>query len=291
MHTDNPRGIACMIGSMALFVSNDALMKYASESIPVAQAIFIRGAVVTAILLAVAAAQGHLAHWRKLGQRDVVARAGFEGVGSYGYLLALAHMPLAITLAINMAVPLVILPLAVLLLNERVGWRRWTALAVGFAGVLMVVQPGPTGIDWWALLALASTGVHALRDVVTRRIPAAIPSVLVTALSAAVLTVFAGVLVLNQGWQVLETGAAFTVVGAAVMVAGGMHLMVLGTRVGEASVVAGFRYTALIWAVGLGYAIWGDLPGAAAWAGIALIIGAGLYAAHRERLRRAEQAR
>jgi drug/metabolite transporter (DMT)-like permease len=280
-----------MVASMALFIGNDALMKYASGSIPIAQAIFIRGLLVTVLLLAIAAGQGQLAQWRKLGQRDVVARALFEGAGSYGYLLALSHMQLAIAIAVNMAVPLVIVPLAVLLLNERVGWRRWTALGVGFAGVLLVVKPGPAGVDWWAMVALASTFMHALRDVVTRRIPVAIPTVLVTALSAAVLTAGAGALVAYQGWQPAGLAVLLTVGAAATMVGAGMILMVISTRIGEASAVAGFRYTALVWGIILGYAIWGDLPGAVAWAGIALIIGAGLYAAHRERLRRAEQAR
>ena len=88
-----------------------------------------------------------------------MARAVFEAIGSYAYLISLMYIPLAIALGINMAVPLVVLPFAVLLLGEQVGWRRWSALAVGFAGVLLMVQPGPDGVDWWAMLALASTVV------------------------------------------------------------------------------------------------------------------------------------
>lgn len=285
MHTDNPRGIAAMIAAMALFVSNDALMKYAAEAMPIAQGIFIRGVFVTALLVAFAAAQGKLRYWRILGDRDVLTRAALEAAGSFGYLAALAHIPLAIALAINMATPLAIVPFAVFLLGERVGWRRWSALGIGFTGVLLVVQPGPHGIDWWALLALASTVAHALRDVTTRRIPVAIPSILVTAFSAAVLTACAGGVVLHQGWQPAGLAHLGAVCAAAVMVGAAMHLLVIGTRIGEASVIAGFRYTALLWGVVLGYAIWGDLPGPVAWAGIALVVGAGLYAAHRERVR------
>jgi drug/metabolite transporter (DMT)-like permease len=271
---------------MALFVGNDALMKYASQTVPIAQAIFIRGVVVTTLLVAIAAGQRQLGHWRKLAHRGVWARAAFEVVGSYGYLVALTHIPLAIVLAINMAVPLVIVPLAVLLLHERVGWRRWGALVVGFFGVLMVLQPGPEGVNWWALLALASTVVHAFRDVVTRRIPPAIPSVLITTLSAAALAAGSGAIVLFEGWRPVDPVALTSVTAAALMLGCGMYLLVVSTRIGEASVIAGFRYTAMVWGIALGYAIWGDLPDSAAWVGIALIVGAGVYAMHRERLRR-----
>lgn len=291
MHTNNPRGIALMIAAMALFVGNDALMKYVSETLPIAQATFVRSALVTLVLLAMAAGQGQLGRLRMLHQREVIVRAGCECVGSYGYLLALSHIPLAIVLSINMAAPLAILPLAVLLLAEKVGWRRWSALLVGFCGVLLVAKPGPEGIDWWVFLAMASTVVHALRDVVTRRIPVAIPSVLITALSAAALTAATGALVLYEGWQPLTGATLLGLAAAALMVTGAMYLLVVGTRIGEASVIAGFRYTALIWGIALGYAIWGYLPDAPAWGGIALIVGAGLYSAHRERIRRAAAVR
>jgi drug/metabolite transporter (DMT)-like permease len=287
MHTNNPRGIALMIAAMMLFISNDALMKMASQFVTPAQAIFVRGLLVTGLLLVLAIGQGQLAHWRKLAQRDVLARAVLEGFGSYGYLFALAHLPLAIAVAINMSVPLVILPLAVILLAEKVGWRRWSALLVGFCGVLLIVKPGPEGINWWAMVALMSTVAHATRDVVTRRIPVGVPSVLITALSAAVLAAGTGLLVLHEGWRPMPATALLSVAAASLMVTGAMYLLVVSTRIGEASVITGFRYAAMVWGIVLGYAIWGFLPDAAAWLGIALIVGAGLYAAHRERLRRA----
>jgi len=290
MHTNNPRGIALMIGAMALFVGNDALMKYVSQTVPIAQAVFVRSTLVTVVLIAMAAAQDQLRYWHKLRQRDVIVRAVCEGVGSYGYLLALTHIPLAIALSINMAAPLAVLPLAVLLLAEKVGWRRWSALLVGFCGVLLIVRPGPEGVNWFALLALASTFTHAMRDVVTRRIPPAIPSVLVTAVSAMVLTAGTGVLAVYEGWQPMPPDALARMAMAALMVTGAMYLLVVSTRIGEASVITGFRYTALVWGIAVGYAVWGYLPHSSAWAGIALIVGAGLYAAHRERLRRTAKA-
>jgi drug/metabolite transporter (DMT)-like permease len=288
MHTDNPRGIAYMSAAMAVFVVNDALMKYATETLPVAQSIFLRGALVTVFLLVTAGMQRKLRYWTMLFHPMVLARGALETVGSFTYIATLVHIPLAIALAINMATPLAILPFAVMLLGEKVRWRRWSALVAGFVGVLLVVQPG-ADVNWWAVLAFASTFVFALRDVTTRLMPVAIPSILITALSAAVLTVFTGILALYSGWQPVTSVHLAAIAGASVMVAIGMHLLVIGTRIGEASVIAGFRYTALIWGVVLGYAIWGDLPGPLAWTGIGLIVGAGLYAAHRERVRQAER--
>ncbi len=286
MQTDNPRGIAAMSAAMAVFVLNDALMKYAAETLPVAQSIFVRGALVTALLLAVAGVQGKLRYWKTLFHPAVLARGALETVGSFSYIAALAHIPLAIALAINMATPLTILPFAVLLLAETVGWRRWSAVVAGFVGVLLIVQPGADGINWWAVLAFASTFVFALRDVNTRRIPVAIPSLLVAAGSAAFIGLCAGVVLLVQGWQPMEFRHAAALAAAAVLVGIGMHLLVTATRIAEATAVAGFRYTALLWGVVIGYLVWGDLPGALAWWGIALLAGAGVYASHRERVRR-----
>src|SRR5689334_25430360 len=110
MHTNNPRGIALMIAAMALFVGNDAVMKYVSQTVPIAQATFVRSSLVTLVLIAMAAAQGQLGHWRKLADRNVALRTGCECLGAYGYLLALTHIPLAIVLSINMSAPLAVLP-------------------------------------------------------------------------------------------------------------------------------------------------------------------------------------
>jgi drug/metabolite transporter (DMT)-like permease len=285
MQTDNPRGIAAMCAAMAVFVVNDALMKYSIETLPVAQSVFVRGVLVTTLLLIVAGAQGKLRYWRMLFHPAVLARGALETAGSFTYIAALAYIPLAIALAISMVTPLVVLPFAVLLLAETVGWRRWSALVVGFVGVVLIVQPGTDGINWWAVLAFASTFAFALRDVNTRRIPIAIPSLLVTAASAAFIGLCAGGIMLVQGWQPMELRHVAALAGAAVLVGIGMHLQVIATRIAEATVVAGFRYTSLLWGVIIGYLVWGDLPGTLAWSGIALLVGAGLYATHRERVR------
>jgi drug/metabolite transporter (DMT)-like permease len=234
-------------------------------------------------------ARGALAYWHVLFKPAVLARGVLETTGSFGYLIALAHIPLATALAINMATPLVMMPFAVLLLGEDIRWRRWATLAVGFVGVLLVMRPGPEGINWWVLLSFATTIAFALRDVHTRRIAVGIPSILVTAGSAAMFTLVAGVVVAFEGWQPVAMPALLELGAAAILVGVGMHLLVVATRISEASVVAGFRYTALVWGVVIGYFVWGHMPDALGWTGIGLVVCAGLYAAHRERVRRHEK--
>ena len=240
---------------------------------------------VTLLLFAIAGAQGKLRYVRTLANRDVMARAVLEAAGSYAYLISLMYIPLAIALGINMAVPLVVLPFAVLLLDEQVGWRRWSALAVGFAGVLLDGPARPGRGRLVGSVALASTVVLALRDVTTRRIPVAIPSILVTAFCGAVLTLSAAAIVLYQGWQATDPGqlarprsrggdggrrhASSRRRYAHRRGLGGRRLPLHGAALGRRRRLCGL----------------GDLPGPVAWAGIVLIAGSGLYAAHRERVR------
>jgi drug/metabolite transporter (DMT)-like permease len=196
------------------------------------------------------------------------------------YLVSLFHLPIANATAINMATPLMITLLAGLLLGERVGVRRWLLIGLGFACVLLVVQPGPQGFNVWGWLCVGSTVLNAVRDLVTRRLPADAPSGTVALASALAVTSLAGMLALgqsiSQGWMPMGGTDLLRLAVAAVFLAMAYRLTVAATRIGELSVVAPFRYSALLLAVLLGWLIWGDVPNAMAWAGIALIIAAGM---------------
>jgi drug/metabolite transporter (DMT)-like permease len=196
------------------------------------------------------------------------------------YLVSLFHLPIANATAINMATPLMITLLAGLLLGERVGARRWLLIGLGFAGVLLVVQPGPQGFNVWGWLCVGSTVLNAVRDLVTRRLPGDAPSGTVALASALAVTSLAGVLTLvqssSQGWMPIGGADLLRLAVAAVFLAVAYRLTVAATRIGELSVVAPFRYSALLLAVLLGWVIWGDVPNTLAWAGIALIITAGM---------------
>jgi drug/metabolite transporter (DMT)-like permease len=272
-----------MVAAMACFIVNDALVKVASASMPAAQLIFVRGLMATLLVLAVARATGATLRPAQLATGWVAGRAAIDAVASVAYLVSLFHLPIANATAINMASPLFIVALAVPLLGERVDARRWAAVAAGFAGVLLVIQPKAEGFNAFALLCLGATLLHALRDLATRRIAPGIPSIAVTLATAVAVTLLAGVLSAVQGWASAGPRELALLACASVFLAGGYHLIIRSTRAGDVSAIAPFRYTGLLWALVLGWAVWGDVPDPLAWAGIAMLIAAGLYLIRRER--------
>lgn len=281
----NRRGILAMAGGMACFVTNDSLVKYVSESLPAAQLIFLRGVFATLLLLAIAGAMGALPLLPRLADRKVVMRAAFDAFATVTYLVSLFHLPIANATAINMATPLFITLFAVVAFKERVGAGRWLAIATGFTGVLLVVQPTGAAFNAYALLCLGGTLLHASRDLTTRVIDRRIPSILITLSTAVAVTLLAGAWSLVSPWQPANAGQIGLLAAASVFLSGGYFLLTVSMRAGEMSVIAPFRYTGLLFAIVLGWLVWGDVPNALAWGGIALLVAAGLYVLHGERAR------
>jgi drug/metabolite transporter (DMT)-like permease len=274
-----------MVVAMICFITNDALIKYTSQSMPTMQLIFVRGLMATALVLVVAHALGATGQLRQALARPVLARAGVDAVATMLYLASLFSLPIANATSINLATPLFITVLAALLLAEQVGWRRWSAILVGFTGVLMVIQPSADGFNVYSLVCLLATLGHAIRDLLTRRIAPGTPSILITLATAASVTLLAGVLSVIGGWQAFGWLQLGTLALASIFLAGGYYWIIDAMRHGEVSLVAPFRYAGLLWALMLGWLIWGDIPNLLAWAGIGLLIGSGLYVLHRERVR------
>jgi drug/metabolite transporter (DMT)-like permease len=281
----NRRGIIAMMAAMTLFCCNDALMKLAREVFPAGQALALRTifAMVASLALVV-----FMSDWRKLplGLRPVVlARAGFEALCALTFIWALGLLPLANITAIVMASPLLIVLLAVLLRIESVGWRRALALTVGFIGVLIVMRPSADGFSAAALVALAGAGFVAIRDLTTRFISSDVPSTVVS-LTATVVVGLLGV-----GMSALETWQSpwrielAYLAGAALLVTAGSFSIISAFRNTDVGVVAGYRYSVVPIAVLIGWLVWGETPDKIAYAGIALIVGSGLYTLHRQRVR------
>jgi drug/metabolite transporter (DMT)-like permease len=283
--SENRRGIIGMVASMMLFMVNDALIKHVSESLATGQIIFLRGLSACVLIGVFAAASGAWRHMPAVLDRPVLLRASIDSLGTFLYLLALFNMPLANVTAVNLSVPLMLTICAAFILKEQVGWRRWSAVVVGFLGVLLVVQPTATGFNWFALVALAATGTHAARDLLTRRIRQGIPSVIVTLCTAIVVTIAAAIVSAIEGWQPLAWRELLLLILSSLFLSGGYYLVIDCMRHGELSVVAPFRYTAILWALMLGYFVWGDVPNLLAWLGIVLLVGSGLYIFHREQVR------
>jgi drug/metabolite transporter (DMT)-like permease len=281
----NARGIRFMVGAMACFIVNDGLVKVASASLPAGQLIFVRGLMACLLVFAVMQATGVPARLGQLTRGWVAGRAAIDAVATLAYLVSLFHLPLANATAINMASPLFIVALAVPLLGERVDPRRWAAIGIGFAGVLLVIQPRAEGFNAFALLCLFATLLHALRDFATRKVPAGIPSLAITLATAVAVTLLAGLISIPQGWVAIGPREWAMLATASVFLATGYHLIIRSVRTGDVSVVAPFRYSGLLFALVLGWAVWGDVPNAMAWVGIALLMSAGLYLIRREHAR------
>lgn len=260
----NRRGIASMTIAMGFFVSNDAIVKFVSQSLPRAQLIFIRGVFASVFLLAVARHMGFISgpngHLRQLLIRPVLLRAAFDAVATMVYLTALFHLPLGNATAINLATPLFITLMAMLTLSERVGTARWLIISVGFAGVLLVVQPRGEGFNAWALLCVLGTFLHAVRDTLTRTIPAGVPSILITVSTALAVTLLSGLLSIPQGWKPVEASHLAMLAVAAVFLGAGYYLLINAMRAGEMSVIAPFRYSGLLFALVIGYLVWREVP-------------------------------
>ncbi len=279
----NRIGIAWMILGMSAFIGNDAIMKAVGERLPAAQMIVVRGAMAIALMLLVAARMGALDRIRDVARGWVLLRASCEGVGTVLYLAALFHLPLANITAINLSSPLFIVVLAKVFLQERVDRARWLAIALGFAGVLLVVQPAADGFNVYAWMCLLATLIYAFRDLLTRKISSATPSILVTLATAGVVWLMAAVVMAFQGWMPMQGRELGWLSLSSLLVSTGYYALIAAMRHGEMTVIAPFRYVGLLWAVLLGYFVWGTLPNAMGWCGIALLIGAGLYMVRQQR--------
>ena len=279
----NRIGIAWMILGMSAFIGNDAIMKAVGERLPAAQMIVVRGAMAIALMLLVAARMGALDRIRDVARGWVLLRASCEGVGTVLYLAALFHLPLANITAINLSSPLFIVVLAKVFLQERVDLARWLAIALGFAGVLLVVQPATDGFNVYAWMCLLATLIYAFRDLLTRKKSSATPSILVTLATAGVVWLMAAVVMAFQGWMPMQGRELGWLSLSSLLVSTGYYALIAAMRHGEMTVIAPFRYVGLLWAVLLGYFVWGTLPNAMGWCGIALLIGAGLYMVRQQR--------
>ncbi len=273
----NRRGIVCMVGAMGCFVTNDALVKFASQSMPSAQLIFIRGFMSVLLVLAVAHALGATTRLREATRGWVALRALVDAIATMLYLGSLFHLPIGNATAINLAAPLFMTMFAALFMAERVRGARWLAVGFGFLGVLLVIQPRAEGFNAWALVCLLGTLFHAARDLMTRRIHAGIPSILITLATAVAVTVVSGVGSLLQGWRPFGLFEFGLLALASVFLTGGYYFIINSMRHGEMTLVAPFRYSGLLFALVLGYAVWGEVPNTLAWFGIALLIASGLY--------------
>ena len=291
--SDNTRGILLMCGSMLAFTLNDTLVKAVlADGMNLFQAITLRGIGAALGLIVLALWQtGRLNLWPKGPDRTFLALRTFGELGAtFCFLVALAHMPLANLSAIMQSLPLVVTLAAALLLGEPIGWRRIAAIAVGFVGVMIIIRPGAADFDEWSVLGLGSVGFVVIRDLATRRFSSGLPST-TGAIWAAVTVLIMGLIgVASEGWQPVSLLAGAQIVGAALFLIAGYICAIMVMRVGEIGVVAPFRYTSLLFAIILGWLLFGTLPDFWTLLGGVIVVASGIYMLLRERRKRMEAA-
>ena len=263
-----------MMAAMASFVLNDTMIKTLAGEVPLFQLMLLRGVLTTLAVAAIAWRMGALTI--RLSRRDwrlVLWRSVAETATAYFFLTALFNMPLANVTAIMQATPLAITLAAALFLREPVGWRRMVAIVVGFIGVMLIVRPGAADFNAYSIYALTAVGFVTLRDLTTRRLSADTPSIFATLVTSAMITVFFGLGSLTVDWVPMDGRAIALISGAALMIIGGYLFSTMVMRVGEISFVAPFRYTGLLWALILGWMVFGEWPTALTLLGAGIVAG------------------
>lgn len=268
---------------MGAFSCNDAFMKLISGEYSIFQAIFLRGIFATLILGAIAWKQGILFH--QISQQDkklLILRFIGEIGGALCFLTAIFNMPLANASAILQVLPLAITFAASLFLGEAVGWRRYLAILIGFIGVIIIIRPGSNGFNTYAYYAVGAVIFISMRDLATRRFSMKISVMQVSFLTSLVITVAAGILALTKPWIPVTVHSATIFFGAAFFLIFAYLTSVVSMRVGEIGFVSPFRYTILLWALMLGFFLFGEVPDAWTLVGTLIIVTMGIFTFYRE---------
>ncbi|MFV0491545.1 MAG: DMT family transporter [Pseudorhodobacter sp.] len=289
IRTANGRAAALMVASMLGFAFEDLFLKRAANAMPPGQILAILGLFGGLTFWILAARKGQPILCRDAIRGVALLRTLSEALAGGFYLAAMAVLPLSINSAILQASPLMVTLGAALFLKEPVGWRRWFAILVGFTGVMIILRPSGEGLHIGGLLTLASVFALAARDLLTRRMPSHIGTFQVAAWAYLILFP-SGLLLMaasGTGFVTITPVLALDLAGALLIGIVAYWAVTAATREGEASVVAPFRYTRLVFVMVLAVVFLGERPDIWTLAGSALIVGSGLYSFAREARRKA----
>ena len=282
---ENLLGAALMTCCVLAYVLNDAVMKLLFADIDFYQAIFLRGLVSLPPLLILAfMTKTLLQKYSTKNQRLIIIRILAEIGTTVTFLTALKHMPLANVTAILQSLPLAITMAAAIFLGEPVGWRRWSAICVGFTGVLIIIRPGLAGFNSYSLLALAAVILLTVREISTRQLDNKVPTVTVALSTTLGITAFAALMLIGTEWADINFVSWSLIIAAAAAVTVATLLSVVAMRTGDIGFVSPFRYTSLIGAIGLGILLFGEWPDGITLLGAAIIAFAGIYSLYREQI-------
>lgn len=278
----NLRGMGLMVLSMGVFILNDTLTKTAALELPTGQVVVLRSVFATLLILPMVVVTSGPRALLVSYSRPILIRNLCEICSIMLYISALFRLPIANVTSILQMLPLAMTAVAALFLGERVGWRRWTAAAVGLIGVALIMRPGTSSFSWWYVSALIAVGFIAARDVVTRFIDRATPTLVVTFYTAAVGIVAGSLLATMETWVVPRWQTIGQLAVASVLVVIGYYTLIESWRAGEVAAIAPFRYSVVLWAILFGWLLLGEIPDGWMLAGSAIVVAAGSYTFLRE---------
>lgn len=290
--SENTQGAILMMVAMAAFTLNDACMKTMGDRIPLPQLIVLRGLLTSGLMYLLFVYQGGLpspvtgAGWRRLAWRGM-AEAG----AAFLFLTGLFHLPIANATSIMQVLPLTVALSAAVFLGAPLGWRRMVAISLGFIGVMLIIRPDASGFPIYSLYILAAVAVVTFRDILTRTFPASLPSIFVSLTSSMMVTAAGGVASLEVAWVPMGAGEVGILLLASALLAAAIHFSVMTMRVGDIAFVSPFRYSAIIWALFVGYVAFGEWPDAVTMLGVVIVVLSGIYSLYRENKRLSASAR
>jgi drug/metabolite transporter (DMT)-like permease/enamine deaminase RidA (YjgF/YER057c/UK114 family) len=265
-----------MTAGTGLLTLNDAVSKYLMEQYPIGQVICLRQGAALLFLLPYAWIRVGLGALRVTNYSGQALRACLFIVGVTLMMGSLHRLPLAFVTAVLFSSPLFVALLSAPVLGERVHAQQWIAIAAGFAGVLLIVRPGGGGYAWVVALPVAAAFVNGLRDAVTRRLSRTDSSLSVLFWSGLAVLVAASTTI-AFGWDAVDASGTAWFLVAGLCHAAAHFFVIEAFRLGNAVVVAPFRYSGLLWAMLAGFLIWREVPDAAMLAGAAVVVCAGIY--------------
>jgi drug/metabolite transporter (DMT)-like permease len=273
-------GIGLMLLSIAMFSCGDALGKYIVATYSVGQLLWLRACAALIVLLPLM--------WRQRAEFTRLERPWLQllrvvlsTLEVAAFFLATVYLPLADVVTYYLACPIFVTALSPIVLREHVGWRRWSAILIGFCGVLIALRPSSQTVSWPALIALGGSISFAILMLTTRMLRAT-PDI-VLASSQFIGTFLLGAVLSPIGW-VTPSFASLGLFAAAGCISVSALLCVnRSLKLAPAGVVVPYQYSMIVWAVMFGYAVFGDVPSIATIFGAAIIIGAGFYIYLRER--------
>lgn len=284
MQSANLRGAMLMTLSMAGFAVEDLFIKFGARSLSVGQVMAMMGFFGALGFAVLTWRRGERLFPREYVSRGMLIRCGFEVSGRLFYGLALALTTLSASSAIMQAAPLVVVAGAALVFGEKVGWRRWLAILVGFIGVMIILRPGSEGFTLYSLLAVAGMLGFSGRDLATRAAPKSLSNTQLGSLGFTMLGL-AGVIILivDGGLRLPDAHEAMMVLGATVFGVYGYHMLTGAMRTGDVSAVTPFRYTRLVFAIILAVIFLGETVDLATLLGGAIVVASGIYTLLRSR--------